>query len=307
MRAKLLMVGRGVLAVGAFFVLTGANGEGCGGPGDDGQGGGGTSPPCPPGTHSELVCNECDGACHEECVPDEVCPDGSVLEYVCQPVEPTPCVDGDPSCLIGGECFPICVPIDPCGPDAHEEWVCGPVPLEQDGMDPGMPPPEECYPICVPNDPCGPGYHEEWICAQEAGGMEDPGAASEPGGCFPVCVPDPICGPGYHEEVICNGGDDGSTSSVAAGGGEDPGMQIPPDECIVTCVPDSQCGPGYHEEVICEPDPNDPMGGGVCYVTCIPDDPTCPDGTLPVTICVEDGMGGIFCWEECQDPAQPQE
>ncbi len=286
MRAKIVRTIQGVLAFGALVVLTGAKGD-CGGlvdgDGDDDGQGGSTPIECEPGSHLETKCDEYGIICWDECVPDELCPDGTVLDYVCDPLEPTDCMDpNQPDCGGGGgQCYPVCVPVDPCGQGYHEEWVC----------DPGIPencdqPPPGCYPICVPDNNCGPGMHEEWVCDQDM----DP---NNPDPCYPICVPDPICGPGFHEEIVCNEPDPMQPQ-------DDP--MLPPGECIVTCVPDSVCEPGYHEEIVCEPDPNDPMNGNmgeVCYTTCVPDQPECPPDTVPVQVCQEDGMGGFYCWIEC--------
>jgi hypothetical protein len=312
MRAKVVRSMQGALAFGAFFILTGAKGDGCGGltDGDDGNtstGSGGGQVECPPGSHLETKCDDYGIYCWDECVSDEYCPEGTVLDYYCDPVpldQPLPDCDPmqqdcggcdpmiDPNCGGGGQCYPICVPVDPCGPDSHEEWIC------EDTMEPVdfcNEPPPGCYPICVPNNNCGPGQHEEWVCTDN--GMD---ADCEPmnqdcgggGECYPVCVPDPVCPPGTHEQIECVQTDPAESE------------MIPPEECWITCVPDSLCEPGYHEEIVCETDPMDPSIQ-VCYNICVPDDPTCPDGTQPVQVCADDGMGGFFCWLECVGEEPP--
>lgn len=296
MRAKLVRSMQGALAFGAFFILTGAKGEGCGpigGDGDDGgTAGGDPGVECPAGSHLEQKCDEYQLFCWDECVPDESCPDGTVLDYVCDPVpmDDPMCTDPNVDCGGGGgQCYPTCVPIDPCGPDAHEEWVCEGI-EPQDCNDP----PSQCYPICVPNDNCGPGMHEEWVCEEPGVDPMDPNQPPGEPQCYPICVPDPMCPPGTHEEVQC--------------GQPEPAddQMIPPDECWVSCVPDTLCGPGSHEEVVCEQDPmGDPMAQ-VCYTICVPDDPTCPDGTVAVQICQDDQMGGFYCWFECYPEGEPQ-
>lgn len=286
MRTKVVRTVQGLLAIGGLFVLTGANGGGCGGGGsDDGNdddGSGGASLECPPGSHNETVCDPNNVFCWEECVPDqEGCPPDTILQYECPDV-PTDC--GDPSQQdCGGECYPVCVPISPCGPDSHEEWICNEPAYPMESCDE---PPPGCYPICVPNDQCGPGMHEEWVCEDNPMLPDDP-----MGNCYPICVPDPVCQPGFHEEIVCSDPMDPNGDPM-----------IPEGECIVTCVPDQVCAPGFHEEIVCEPVEGDPMGGNMgdyCYTTCVPDEVMCPPETMPVQVCVDDGMGGVTCWIEC--------
>lgn len=300
MRAKLVRSMQGALAFGAFFILTGAKGEGCGpidGDGDDGSstssGAGGSEVVCPDGSHLESKCDEYGIFCWDECVSDETCPDGTVLDYVCEPIPADPSMCPDPMIDCGGgggQCYPTCVPIDPCGPDFHEEWVCEGVMEPQEHCDQ---PPPECYPVCVPNNNCGPGMHEEWVCEDPGVDPMNPDQPVDPL-CYPVCVPDPLCPPGTHEEVQCGQPEPADP--------QDP--MIPPEECWVSCIPDTLCEPGTHEEVICESDPMDPMNS-FCYSVCVPDQPECPPDTQPVQICAEDGMGGFYCWIECYGQAEP--
>jgi hypothetical protein len=268
--------GRGsTAAVGmaALFILMGAKGEGCfGGGGGGGEGGGDPEPPppaeCPPGMHAELVCDDhgCDddpwmddgpnegggaeaswyddqpptvpGDCEEICVPDDVCPEGSYEELVCNggPEPPPPTGGG------GG----ICLSPEGCGQGGEPGYP--------DYPDQGWE--EECFSVCVPYDECGPGHHEEWVCEEPE---PYPGPCLSPGGCqgepgdpgpeecFPICVPDgEICPPGMEPDSQCD--EYGCWEECLPNGGECPPELLPMtvcDEngCWDECVPYEEAPP----------------------------------------------------------------
>ena len=261
---------RTAVGVTALFVLTGANGEGCGG---------GEEPPeppepptaeCPPGEHLELIC-------------DEPCDDHGYPGYPGQPGEPgDPNDPAIPETDIGtsssvttggggetppypGECVEICVPDNPCPEGFYEELICEGwcegypgepndpgICLDPEGCEGEIPEPppggecfEECWTECIPVDNCGPGYVEEWVCEdvpQPEGLCLDPQGCPEPppGECYPICVPDGgWCGPDAELIVVC----------------DDWG-------CWEECFPiNAECPPGMYLDVVC-----DQYG---CYETCV--------------------------------------
>lgn len=247
---------RATMGAVALFVLMGAKGEGCFNGGDPTEDDGTAYPeppePCPPGHHLELVCDEpgCgddpypypdepppgwegQGAgdpttwlppeppppqeCQEICVPDQVCPEGTVEEVVCtgsgQGMEPYPgpCLDPmgcpEPPPPPEEECYSTCVPIDVCPPGEVEVWVCdegmsgggGGICLDPQGcQEPPPPEPGDCYPVCMPQEPvciawevvCDPmdpmmGCWEECIEYGDPGDPGDPGEPPPPPGMEP--------------------------------------------------------------------------------------------------------------------------
>ena len=215
----------------AMVMLTGAKGEGCGG-GEEPQ----PTEPCAPGFHLETTCDDycavdsaepgsdgdvtCGGDCQEICVPDGPCPEGTVEEWICDPMplsESAPCLDGDLGCVDPDpNCYLECVAVDVCGPGFHEEWECfgvgEPEPAADSGSDSASepvdpPPPEECFLTCAP-DLCPAGYVEETICAAA---VSDPSVPEPPPGeeplpieeCWTECMPDMVCPAGQHPEEVC--------------------------------------------------------------------------------------------------------
>lgn len=200
------------VGVAAVLLLTGANGEGCGGGEETTQP---PEPACPPGSHAELVC---DHDCGEVPVDDGM---GQYNET--DPQQPEPQPEPVP---VPGECYTMCVPDSICPEGTYEETVCqgggyegdpggmGEEPqslcLDPEGCEEPEPPPywEECYTTCVPINNCGPGEIEEWVCetSMEEGVCLDPeGCPQPPEECYPVCVPEEDwCGP-YGEVVeVCD-------------------------------------------------------------------------------------------------------
>ena len=226
----------GLAAGAALFVLMGANAEGCGGeppaetteePGDSGE----SNEPCGPGAHLELACPEyfpmhegepghepgCEEPpeCIEICVPDEVCPEGTVEELVCGPPMTEPGHPGGQFCLNPNGCAPW--PNEGEGEPPPEPWphegegevppgpgegacqlICDePMPepficLDPNGCELPPPPPGECFDVCVP-DACGPGQIEEWFCmpVEPPHNFPNEGEPPPPEECFPTCVPMP--------------------------------------------------------------------------------------------------------------------
>jgi hypothetical protein len=219
----------GLAAGAALLVLMGANAEGCGGeapppeettePGEPGQ-------PCGPGEHLEVACPGHEPGCEEPpecievCVPDDVCPEGTFEELVCEPpmtepgfppepgeppLEPQLCLDPNgcehetPPGPGQGECQLICVPHGECLPGEHEELICDEpiepphnfICLDPNGCEGPPPPPEpgECFSICVPDEECGPGEIIEWVCEPVEPYDFNEGEPPPPEECFPVCVP----------------------------------------------------------------------------------------------------------------------
>jgi hypothetical protein len=214
----------GAVALVSFFGLCGAKAQGCGGTVE-------TAPapaPCAQGYHLESVCQDdcyvsssedssngsgdCTQTCSDQCVPDDVCPQGTVEQTVCaQPLSGS----GDSGCASDGtgcyeppepgECWTECVP-EICPPDMIPQIVCEePVYSSSDCLgadcEQPSPPPESCWTECVPIGPCGPGYHEETTCtvSSESGSGEEPPA---PGECFTECVPDE-CPPDTIPVEVC--------------------------------------------------------------------------------------------------------
>jgi hypothetical protein len=267
----------GLLAAAAIFVLMGAKGEGCGGGGGGGDPGDPPEPPppleCDPGFHVETVCDDsCNGECHDECVPDALCPDGTYEQWVCAGDEVVCMGDGcppppEPSCWVE------CVPIDSCGPGWHEQWVCDPM-----QADPSLPPEEQCYLTCVPDDTCGPGEHEEWIC-DDVGPCSHDKCVEGPAlseqcdlGIATICQVDPYCCE-VAWDAIC-------VSEVASVLGQtcgDPSDYPPPPEqiCGPVCVPNGgeDCPPGQHLEEICDGG-GDGMEPAQCQLICVDDVPS---------------------------------
>ena len=135
------------LPVGAVAVLllTGANGEGCG------------------GEPSEESGYTSSGGMSEAWAYFEgPCPEGMHMEWECD-VQPTAVTDpqGDtpePHTISpGSNCAPLCVPDDPCPEGMHLEWVCeahGTAVTDPQGdTTPTTPcsPEPECTQICVPD------------------------------------------------------------------------------------------------------------------------------------------------------------
>lgn len=113
--------------------------------------------------------------CVETCVPDEICPPGTVQQTVCAATEPAdpndPSMPPQPSDDL---CWNECVPVEPfCPPGTHEEAVCPPDTDPQMGM--------PCQITCVPDQPpCPPGQHLEEQCDDQ----------SDPSVCTISCVDD---------------------------------------------------------------------------------------------------------------------
>ncbi len=187
------------------------------------------------------------GECVEICVPDEVCPEGTYEEIVCEgwgygPEPTTPCLDPNgcqepPPPPGEEECYSTCVPIDICPPGEVEVWVCD----EGDGQggygqgicldpqgcqEPPPPEPGECYPICMPQE-CPPGTQLDLVC--------------DPYGCWEECVGYPNeCPPGTYPDFECDGY----------------------GNCNEICWPiDAPCPPGFIPDVQC-----DQYG---CYEICL--------------------------------------
>ena len=219
---------QGLLAVSALLVLTGAKGEGCGGPG-----GGGTDPEppvCEPGTHVELVCIDSDAGplCTEQCVPDSVCPPGTIEQVVCD--AGSPCDPNMPMPPPQEECWTECVPTV-CPDGSPGQVVC----------DPSIPPPPPGEPL--PTVPPGcwiecPG--EPPVCPPGTIPVESCDAY---GNCWFTCEPDPnACPPGTTPVESCD----------------------PYGNCTYTCEPvDPQppCPPGTVPVVSCN-------ASGTCTFTC---------------------------------------
>src|SRR5262245_22342386 len=98
------------IVITALFALTACDVKETGGGGS----GGDPKPqpiPCEPGFHVESVCDDtCNQPCKDECVPDSVCPEGTVEQWTC--VGPAPPYDVDVVCDDGMDCPP---PPDPGG------------------------------------------------------------------------------------------------------------------------------------------------------------------------------------------------
>lgn len=146
------------------------------------------------------------------CVPDSMCPPGTIEQTTCDGGGPvmtgSSSSSGGPpnmgsSSSSGGPndptCTTTCVPIDVCPPGQHIEEVC---------MDPSS---DVCELTCVDDDPCPPGQHVEWNCPPPGMNPNDP-----MGPCDPVCVDDP-CPPGQVVEIDCKDPND-------------------PMSCVQTCV-----------------------------------------------------------------------
>ena len=153
-----------------------------------------------------------DGTCSEVCVPDDICPPGTVQQTVCSgstgPADPN-----DPSMPPKPEdqCWNECVPEAPfCPPGTVEQTVCSGGTAPADPNDPSMPPkPEDqCWTECVPEEPfCPPGTHEEAACPPS----DEMGAP-----CQISCVPDqPPCPPGQHLEEQCDDQSQPATCTLA--------------------------------------------------------------------------------------------
>jgi hypothetical protein len=278
----------------------GAKGQGCGGGTDDP-----TPVECGVGFHLEDTClmrcavpaegdiasapAPCEETCGEQqCVPDQICPDGSEAQTVCG--------------------VPIYSSSDSTGCAESGETGC----IE--------PPVEECWTECVPANPCGEGYHEEWVCSTEPQPLSDSGsgdAPTVPEDCYATCVPD-LCGPGYIAQTIC----EETVSSGSGGSGGSSGVDCtdpnsdcvtpPSGNCWTECIPVDPCPQGYHEETVCDDvvssdsgSGSEPMPPGSCVTSCVLD--YCPEGYALVEICTVDESGSGRCWSECEPTTPPVE
>ncbi len=204
---------RVAVAAAGLFVLMACKTETCGGVE--------TSPPvepaCKAGFHEEEICQGecppgeyCDAvvsSCELACVPDAVCPEGSVEETVCDDsVYPVDCVDGESCTPPEPQCYTTCTPIAICPAGMHEEEVCWyedgaeGAPDCVDGQDCGGG--GGCDIQCVPDAVCPPGEHEEQLCWEEPVECA-PGEDCGGFGCELQCVPDDVCPPGTEPQTIC--------------------------------------------------------------------------------------------------------
>lgn len=136
MKTNFLRPLQGLLAVSSFFLLTGAKGQGC--RAEEPQIF--VDPPAPPapscaeGSHLETVCKTylvedegiavgepAPGDCHDECVPDNVCPPGMVEQWTCEDYAGCDSLDCPPPPQ--PECQVTCAPAS-CPPGTMEEWTC---------------------------------------------------------------------------------------------------------------------------------------------------------------------------------------
>lgn len=199
MRTLLLRSLQGVIALVTVALLTGANDAGCGlGTVINGGTGGGQSTT---GT----------GADPGDPAPPIACPDGMVVQLVCDPASPT---GGDGGVIAVNECTgpncpppppppPPCDPSDancvpptagdagappPCDPD-DANCSSPPPPPQCDPADPNCPPsfpPPGCSFQCAPADQvCPPGTDAVTVCTSSGGGEGDSG----PGGAQPGTIP----------------------------------------------------------------------------------------------------------------------
>ena len=134
-------------------------------------------PWCPPGTHEEWVCPGCtDEDCYPICVPDDPCPPGSRLDFVCDELG----------------CYEVCIPADPCPPGSYLGFVC-----DEFG----------CYEACIPDGQCAPGEHLVVTCYENGPCFEEC-VPDDPNQCPPGTFLDVVCDPhGCYE--VCSPLDDG--------------------------------------------------------------------------------------------------
>jgi hypothetical protein len=249
-----------VLAIGSFFLLTAAKGDGCG-----------TSvvvePPIEPPT-------------------PEVCGAGFHIETVCD----GPVVIGEEesttSSSSGGFGAGGAGGVSTTSSTGSSGTTSGAGGFATTGGGPDEPPsPGICYDTCVPDQPaCPPGTHSEIVCGDDdmdhgsssssSSSSGSSGGSGEeppyPGDCFNTCVADQ-CPPGMHSELICGGVEDGSSSSSSSSSGSSSsggsGEELPyPGDCYNDCVPD-QCPIGTIPVTTCV-DGCDGMS--TCTVTCQP-------------------------------------
>ncbi len=172
---------------------------------------------------------------------------------------------------------------------------------------------------------CAEGSHLETVC--EAG--DSPGCESYapdgqyliapcegvPSRCFDQCVPD-VCPAGSVAQEICvvpepipSCPPGAECASACAPGSDCVEVWTAPVACHFECVPApvDPCGEGFHSEHVCaipvgseqacapeEPCPPPPVD---CFEQCVPDS-ECPEGTHPVTQCLDECDGEV-CTQSC--------
>ncbi len=231
-----------VLAIGSFFLLTGAKGEGCGTS---------VSSAIPLPIYEPLP---------------EMCPIGSHTVTICDDAVVISEEESTTSSSSGG-----------FGTGGASSTGAGG--FATTGAGPDEPPnPGSCHDECIPDDACPPGMVAQWACTN--GVVDGPDSVVcegdgcvEPSPCQLICVP-AACPPGMHDELICGGEEDidhgssgSSSGSSGSSGGPGSGQELPyPSDCFNSCVPD-ECPIGTVPVTTCL---DGCEGMSTCSVTCEP-------------------------------------
>ncbi len=207
--------------------------------------------------------------CEWVCLPNDVCPAGTVAKTVCGESEKEPgnSGEGNSSEEANGK-----DPADPEDPNADPPKDPNTDP-DKDKTDPTS----TCWTECIPQPVCPEGQHEVKVCEPTSDGKEI---------CKVDCAPNeqPVCPEDHHEKKVCEPNSDGG------------------ETCKIECEPNEEpiCPAGQHEEKICEKNSDNEE---ICKVVCVLDEPVCPPGQELEKVCWLDENANEICKLMCTGDA----